>query len=130
MNQVQERKLSAADLFIDADNVESAREYLRTRHSDLERFLKSLEWEPVLFGSAIKAKIAHRYYIVHELRPCTMHATPIWGELFFDKNQLTPLWGESVFDYSEVDEVAGDLPEPSIFLHFESFAAYVLKRWW
>jgi hypothetical protein len=99
--------LDAMDLVQD---LEVARTYLKSRRYDLEKFMMSLPaWERWnYYGVSIKL---YGQTIVHELKPGTLHATPCWGELFWDQQHA-----------SEND--------PVMFAHFENFAAFMLKRFW
>lgn len=104
---VTDQLLSADDLI---DNPELAKLYLEKRRLDLETFMKSLRWKQR--NAYTVSAIVYGNEIVHELRPCQLHAFPIWGELFWLK--------------------AGEpgKEDPVIFYTFDCFAAYVLAKWW
>ncbi|BAW19085.1 hypothetical protein [Ralstonia phage RP31] len=73
----------------------------------IEKFMKTLKWEyrteDTLMADVYGCKI------VIELRPCALHAFPIWGELFYGPTR-------------EAD--------PELFDSLECFVAFCVARWW
>ncbi|MCP3024971.1 hypothetical protein [Cupriavidus basilensis] len=95
--------LSAPDLLA---NPELASLYVEKRRIDADLLMHSLKWQSR--GAHLVVANMYGYEIHHELKPCTLHASPVWGELF-----PPPSW---------------DM-EPVVFETFDCFVAYVLATW-
>ena len=92
---------------------ELAKEYLAKRKpEELEQLMASLEWAKSDKFRWCVATTLYGNYLVHELKPASLHASPCWGELF---------WGTEEMREKE---------DPVVFWSFECFAAFVLARWW
>jgi hypothetical protein len=74
--------------------------------------LESLAWEKSDRFRGCVATTLYGNYLVHELRPCSLHASPCWGELFWTNEEMA------------------EKEDPVVFWSFEQFAAFVLARWW
>jgi hypothetical protein len=95
-----------------AHDLEMARDYLKGRNEDLRKLMETLpSWTPWHCGPFAIMIQLYGQTIVHELKPGTLHASPCWGELFWDEQHALE-------------------NDPVPFWHFENFAAFMLAKFW
>jgi hypothetical protein len=100
----------AADTFLGDGGEEKAKKYVEQREEDATKFFKDLKWVTVETGFryCVQADI-YGVRIIHEMQPRRLHATAVWGELFFP---------------GSTDR------EPIMFPTFDQFIAYMLAKYW
>jgi len=97
----------SAEVFL-SDEVKAKR-YVAQRETEAMQFFRSLKWENCpKFAFSVQTDI-YGVRIVHEMQERRLHATPIWGEMFFPKQPER---------------------EPIMFYSFDQFVAYMLAKYW